>query len=135
MQCQRAKVQRHTQASRFLHVHINLIRSLPLVEGNRHCLTCIDRYTSQPEVVPLPDITAETVAGAFYNVWIFRYSLPEKITTDQGRQFESDLFVLFTNLLGIKRTRITPYHPQTNRKIEHFYKTLKQALKAHEKAN
>lgn len=110
IQCQNAKIHRHAlspfqkfnvPAIRYRQVHIDLIGPLPLVKGNRYCLTCIDRCTSWPEVIPLPDMSTETVAEAFFNSWISRFGVPEKITTDQGRQFESNLFTTFTNLLGI----------------------------------
>jgi len=35
---------------------------------------------------------AETVAKAFYTGWIARFEVPLRITTDQRRQFESQLF-------------------------------------------
>jgi len=126
IQCQKAKIQRHTKSpfqnigvptARFRHVNIDLIGPLPLVKGNKYCLTCIDRYTGWPKVIPLPDITTEIVAEAFFGGWVARYGTPEQITTDQGRTFESNLFTAFTNLQGINRTRTTPYHPQANGKI------------------
>lgn len=144
IECQRAKVHRHTQSpfqqinipsARFRHEHIDFIGPLPLIKGNRYCLTCIDRYTCWPEVVPLPDIAAETVAEAFYNIWVSRYGVPEQVTTDQGRQFEGNLFTAFTNILGIRRTRTTPYHPQANGKIERFHRTLKQTIMAYNKTD
>lgn len=140
IQCQRAKITRHTKSpikhfdlpdTRFQQVHIDIIGPLPQIKGNTYCLTCIDRYTSWPEVYPMPDIKAET----FYSGWVARFGAPEKIVTNQGRQFESRLFAALTNLLGIKRIRTTPYHPQTNGKIERFHRTLKQSIKAHAKSD
>lgn len=78
---------------------------------------------------------AETVAEVFYSGWIARFGVPEKIFTDLGRQFESGLFTTLTNLLGVHRARITPYHPQTSGKIERFHRTLKQCIKTHVKSN
>lgn len=73
----------------------------------------------------IPDMKSDTVAEVFFSGWIARFGVPEKIITDQGRLFESNLFTAFTNILGI-RARTTPYHPQSNGKVERFYRTLKQ---------
>lgn len=138
--CQKSKVFRHikspvssfpNQTGRFDHVHLDLVGPLPPSRGYSYCLTMIDRYTRWPEAVPIADITAETVAQAFYSGWISRFGCPSLITTDQGRQFESRLFLSLSQLLGVKRIRSSPYHPQSNGLIEEFHRPLKAALKAH----
>ncbi|XP_018370082.1 PREDICTED: uncharacterized protein LOC108765739 [Trachymyrmex cornetzi] len=40
----------------------------------------------------MEDKEAETVAKAFYESWICRFGAPLRVMTDQGRQFESQLF-------------------------------------------
>ncbi|GFR32646.1 transposon Tf2-6 polyprotein [Trichonephila clavata] len=66
------------------------------------------------EVIPPRDIKAETVAYKFFSKWIARFGVPERLTTDQGRQCESILFQEFSSLLGIKLIHTTPYHPKAN---------------------
>lgn len=137
--CQKNKVTRHTKTSlgtfdepdeRFSIVHLDLIGPLPPSENKAYCLTCIDRFTSWMEVIPLTGITAEEVANEFFKNWIARFGTPSKIITDQGRQFESNLFRCLANKFGIKLQHTTPYHPQSNGKVERLHRTLKVALKA-----
>ncbi|GBP85258.1 hypothetical protein EVAR_92025_1 [Eumeta japonica] len=56
--------------------------------------------------------------------------LPSKLTSDQGKQFESNLFHKLTKLLGIDKIHTTPYHPQSNGMVERWHRSLKTALRA-----
>ena len=140
LECQRCKVHKHTKVplgtftspdARFSHVHIDLVGPLPTSEGNTYLLTCVDRYTRWPEAIPIPDITADTVARTFVARWVAVFGAPTTLTTDRGRQFESALFLALTNLLGTKRIRTTAYHPAANGLVERFHRQLKASLKAH----
>lgn len=136
--CQRSKVIRHTVSSpakfapsgRFEHVHVDIIGPLPPSNGKRYCLTIIDRFTRWPEACPLENITSATAAEAIVSTWVARYGTPARITTDQGRQFESELFSNLTRVLGIQRCRTTAYHPQSNGCVERWHRSLKASLMA-----
>ncbi|GFW41210.1 integrase catalytic domain-containing protein [Trichonephila clavipes] len=57
--------------------------------------------------------------------------VPGRITTDQGRQFESHLSRKLCACLEISRIRTTSYHPSSNGLVERSHTSLKAALMAH----
>ncbi|GFX16400.1 hypothetical protein TNCV_4867091 [Trichonephila clavipes] len=118
-------------SQRFDHAHLDLIGPLPPSNGYTYCLTMIDRFSKWPEAQPLKDITAETVAEAFFSSWVSRFGTPAILTTDRGRQFESSLFKSLSKLLGVQKCRTTGYHPQANGMIEELHHPLKSAIKCH----
>ena len=147
IRCQRAKVNKHTKSAvsnfnlpseRFQTVHIDLVGPLcpaklpgeTYTNPARYILTCVDRCTRWVEVATLSEITASTVALGFLNTWISRFGVPLHLVTDRGAQFESELFMELSSLIGFHRLRTTSYHPQCNGMIERFHRTLKTAIKA-----
>eukprot|EP00731_Ephydatia_muelleri_P034801 Em0078g1a len=71
---------------------------------------------------------ATTVAKKLVDEMFCRFSPPEQLHSDQGRQFESDLVKEICELLQIRKTRTTPYHPQCNGMVERFNRTLLDML-------
>jgi transposase InsO family protein len=57
--------------------------------------------------------------------------LPQTITTDQGRQFESQLFHSLARLCGIQLSRTIAHHPAANGLVERFHRPLKAAIMCH----
>mgnify|MGYP003690680141 CR=1 FL=1 len=76
------------------------------------------------ESFAMPNIETRTVTSIIFKGVICRLGVPAVIHSDQGRQFESKLFTEMCSLLGIRKTRITPYRPQSNGMVERFNSTL-----------
>ncbi|KFD45967.1 hypothetical protein M513_13149, partial [Trichuris suis] len=138
--CQRSKIHRHTRSppvefptpkERFEHVHLDIVGPLPLSEGKRYLLTAVDRFSRWPEAWPLGEISARTVARTFLDNWIARFGVPARVTTDQGRQFNSELWSTFSKFLGCQHISTSSYHPQANGLVERLHRHLKAALTAH----
>lgn len=102
------------------------------MKGHRYLFTMIDRTTRWVEAVPMVDKTAETCADAFVRHWVSRFGTPKVLTSDQGRQFESELFQHLLQALGTKFIRTTGYHPQSNGLIENWHRTLGASLRCHD---
>lgn len=76
----------------------------------------------------LDDLKSATVAGFmgralsfFFQTYGIRF---ENIMSDNGSEFVGREFEFVLNQLKIKHTRIQPHHPQTNGKIEAFWKII-----------
>ncbi|KAG1955346.1 gag-pol fusion protein [Pimephales promelas] len=97
-------------------------------KGNRFILVVCDYATRYPEAYPLRDVTAKQIAAALLN-FFSHVGIPKVVLTDQGPNFMSRTLKQVYQLLGIKRVRTTPYHPQTDGLVERFNQTLKGMLK------
>ena len=80
------------------------------------------------EALPVPNQEASTVAKKLVDEVFLRFSPPEQLHSDQGRQFESNLVTEVCKLLQINKTRTTPYHPQCDGLVERFNRTLLNML-------
>ena len=105
------------------------ITELPLTsQGNRYALVITDYFTRYVNLFPMKDQRAITVAKIIFEDYVRQHGIPESIHTDQGRQFESDLVKHLCQLLGIDKTRTTPYHAQSDGMVERLNRTLKDQL-------
>lgn len=52
------------------------------------------------------------------------HGVPERLHSDQGRQFEADVMQSLCQLQKITKIRTTPYNPKSNGMVERFNRTL-----------
>ena len=89
-------------------IAIDVLGPLPITEtGNKYILIVADYFTKWVEAYPMPNQEATTVAELLVKQFICRFGVPLLIHSDQGRNFESELFAEMCRLLGIKKTRTT----------------------------
>ena len=92
--------------------------------GNNHILVITDYFTRWTEAYAIPNQEAATIVLKMTEEFFFRFSPPEQLHSDQGRQFESAVIAEVCKLLGIAKTRTTPCHPQSDGLVERFNHTL-----------
>ena len=87
-------------------------------------------FTKWAETYAIPNQRASKFARVLLKNWICRFGVPDSILSDQGRNFESQLFQETCMLLGINKTRSTAYHPEGNGQVENLHRTIKSMLTA-----
>ena len=74
-------------------VAIDFLGPLPRSDsGNQWILVVGDYCTRWMEAYPLPDATARTVALKLINEFVCRFGVPQELHSDQGSNFESEVF-------------------------------------------
>jgi len=84
--------------------------------------------TRFPEAIPLKTITAEEIAEELFKFYC-RIGISERIHTDHGSQFTSDLMSTVNRILAIKQTFSSPYHAMGNGVVERLNGSIKMILR------
>lgn len=117
-------------------IGIDIVGPLPVTnDGNEYIIVLCDYFTKWVEAYAVPDHQALTVGDKVVNEFICTFGVPKQIHTDQGREFESELFSVLCKKLGIEKTRTTPYRPQSDGLVERFNRTLQQMLTSYANDN
>ncbi|GFV39395.1 retrovirus-related Pol polyprotein from transposon 412 [Trichonephila clavipes] len=119
----RGKLHRYNVGAPFERIAFDILGPLPrTASGNKYLLVVMDYFTKWPEVYPIPDQEAPTVAEAVVQHWISRYGVPLQLHSDQGRNFVSAVLKGVCELLGIDKTKTTPLHPHVPQRRSRDYR-------------
>ena len=97
--------------------------------GYDSVLVVSDHFTKYAQAFPTRNQTAVTTARILFENFLVHYGFPERILSDQGRNFESKVIQQLCQITGIKKVRTTPYHAQGNGQCERLNKTLISMLR------
>ena len=110
-------------------VAMDIVGPFPESEiGNQYILVVSDYFTKWVEAYAIPNQEASTVARVLVDEFFCRFGPPRQLHSDQGRQFESKLMEGICERLEIKKSRTSPYHPQSDGQVERFNRTLLHML-------
>jgi transposase InsO family protein len=116
---------------RWERIGVDFVGPLGKTERNNSYLMVVTDYFSKwAEAIPLPNIETQVVADALISNIFQRFGIPLSIHTDQGPQFESNLFKELCQLFDIKKTRNTPFRPQGAGFVERTNKSVLNMLTA-----
>ena len=96
--------------------------------GNKYALVVTDCFMKYVEIYPMLNQEATTVAQIMTKEFFSRYGVPTYLHSDQGTQLESALFAETCKILGITKTRTTPFRPQSDGQSERNIKTLTKMI-------
>ena len=92
--------------------------------GYKHVLVITDHFTKYSCAYPTRSQHASVVAKILVEQFIVHYGIPERLHSDQGANFEGRVIKHLCELLGMRKSRTTPYHPQGDGITERFNRTL-----------
>lgn len=98
-------------------------------KGKENVLVMTDVFTKFTQAVTTSDQKASTVALCLIQQWFHHYGVPDRIHSDQRRNFESDIIVHFCKIYDIQKSKTTAYHPEGNGQTERLNRTLHNLLR------
>ena len=87
-------------------------------------LVITDHFTRYAQTHVTSSQKAHVVTKTLWEHFFMHYGFPEKILSEQGRNFESALISELCELTQIRKLRTMPYRPEGNGSCERFNRTL-----------
>jgi len=101
----------------------------PTSKGHKWILAATDYFTKSVEAMPMKNVTARDVVNFVKEHIVYRFVIPQTITTDQGTVFTAEEFKKFAKEMGISLIQSSPYYAQANGLAEASNKSLIKLIK------
>ena len=103
----------------------------PSSRGNRYVLTVMDMLTGFTIAVPIPDKNATMVCKAYRDNVYCVFGGSSRILTDNGTEFKNKEMKAICDELGVKQVFSPAYTPQSNGRLEGWYRFFKACIAKH----
>ena len=111
-----APLQQYQVGAPMERVGVDILGPFPITDsGNRYVLVAMDYFTKWPEAYAVPDQSAVTTAEGLVCEMFCRFGAPQELHSDQGRNFEAQVFAEVCKRMGVSKTRTTPLKPPERR--------------------
>ena len=108
---------------------LNIIGPLPKAyNGKLYIITAIDYATRWPVAWATSNHQATTVARFIGSEIVAKFGAPKRLITDGGTKLNANAMKTYYAKHGLEHIVTTPYHPQSNGRIERLNGSLVEAL-------
>ena len=97
-------------------------------DGNRYLLNCIDSFSQFTWSFALDNREAETIHKCIVQEIFSRFGYPKILQSDNGGEFIGHTMRDALQRKGVKIIHSSPYHPETNGRVERFNRTVEGQL-------
>lgn len=101
----------------------------PSSSQNRYIVIFTDYLSRWAEAFAVKNHDASTISKLFVENIICRFGTPDKLLSDCGAEFLSEMVAGVCDILSVNKLNTSPYHPQTNGLTEKTNRTLVDILR------
>ena len=112
-------------------VAVDVLKVPVSTNGNRYLLVAQDYFSKWPFAMAMPDQTAERIVRILRDEVFTLVGPPQKLHSDQGRNFESRIIADLCKAFGVKKSHTTPYHPMGDGLVERMNRSLLTLIRTH----
>lgn len=137
--CKKHKISRHTKEKEiitstpvkpFQVISIDTVGPLPRTNNNnRYAVTIQCDLSKFVVIIPIPNKEANTIARALVEKFILVYGNFMELKSDQGLEYNNEILKKISEILKIKQTFATAYHPETIGSLERNHRSLNEYLR------